>query len=343
MPNIFDLAKECGVSIATVSRALNGREEVAQDTRVAVLKAARRLGYRPHPTARGLKLKRTRTLGLMIASYHILGSPVPSEILRGLGETVEKSGYRLLVLSLGGAGMNHPSHALADHQVDGLFVLDTSLALVASVAAANLDLPTVLVNAVKDPLSGVSSANYEGARLGMRHLLELGHRRIGILRGPLGNLEADARWEAWRDSLLEAGQTPGEDWSEACEFSTYAELSTQAEEAAAGRLLERAPTLTALLTSSDLMALGAYRAAAARGLKVPTDLSVLAFDDTWAGRTCSPPLSILVQDPHRMGAEAAALLIRHLSGEGGSLTPASRSVIPVKLVPRASTAPPRTS
>src|SRR5262245_21865184 len=116
MPNIFDLAKECGVSIATVSRALNGREEVAEDTRRAVLKAAYRLGYRPHPTARGLKLRRTRTLGLMIGSYHILGSPIPSEILRGLGEAVERAGYRLLVLSLGQGAAEDPERALAEHQ-----------------------------------------------------------------------------------------------------------------------------------------------------------------------------------------------------------------------------------
>lgn len=341
MANIFDLAKECGVSIATVSRALNGRGDVSENTRQHIQAAALRLGYRPHPTARGLKLKRTRTFGLIISSFHALESPIPSEILRGLGEAVEQGGYRLLMLSLwrGGDEFQDPVQALSEHQVDGVFLFEPS-SLPSAAEAAKLNAPLVLVNAAGAGLPSVSSANYEGARLGVKHLRSLGHQAIGLLRGPEGNLAADDRWRGWRDALREDGIRPEAEWCETCPFTSFAQMSTATEEAAASRLLEGAPGLTAVLASSDLMALGLFRAAQARGIRIPQDLSVLGFDDTWAGRSCQPALSTLRQDPYRLGEEAARLLIQQLAAPG-AVAKAGELVIPVKLALRQSTQGPR--
>jgi LacI family transcriptional regulator len=263
-------------------------------------------------------------------------------MLRGIGETAEQKGYRLLLHSLWRDGERSldPLAAMAEHHVDGVLCFEPGQAPDAGLLAG-LSTPMVLVNYASSSLPSVSSANRDGAREAVRHLLGLGHRRIGLLRGPSGHQAADERWQGWRDALAGAGIAPEAGWVSEAPFSGYAGLTTAAEEAAANRLLDQAGGLSAVFASSDLMALGLYRSAQAKGLRIPDDLSVIAFDDSWVGRSCQPALSCVRQDPYKMGAAATELLLRMLAkGAPAPAGQAAQVVVPVSLALRRSTAKP---
>ncbi len=339
--NIFDLAKVCGVSISTVSRALNGRGDVSDDTRQFVTAKAKEIGYRPHPTARSLKLRRSDTLGVVVSSFRALQSPIPAEIFRGIGECAEKAGFRMLVVSLAREGDKDQSavEALASHQVDGVLLFEPNPSDDLA-EFENLGLPVVAVNAALPGVASILSANYEGARQAVRYLLELGHRGIGFMRGPSGNAAADQRYKGWMDGLHAAKIAPAKEWVVECPFTDYGLMSVDVEISAAESLLKQSE-LSAVLASSELMALGLYHATIAKGWVIPKDLSVLAFDDTWAGRSFQPALTCVRQNPYRMGQEAAQGLIEILKKSEKVAMEPRHSSVPVQLVIKSSCCPPK--
>lgn len=280
---IKDVARAAGVSVASVSRALNGRDNVTEDTRRRVLEAAARLRYTPNDAARSLITRRTRTVGAVLPDLY---GEFFSELMRGMDAAARAHGLHLLVAGARGSAEETAGALRAlSGRVDGLLVMsphaDAQL-LGATLPAA---LPTVLMNT---PVAGrryrsLSIDNHGGARAMTRHLLGLGHRRIAFIAGPVGNFDAAERLRGYRDALGRAragGETLLQgDFSEESGYRAALRL----------RELERRPD--AIFAANDTMAIGCLFGLGELGLRVPEDVALAGFDDIPTARYVTPPLS----------------------------------------------------
>jgi len=344
-----DVAAVAGVSRTTVSNAYNRPGKLSGAVRDRVLAAARDLGYPgPDPTARSLRTGRVGALGVLLAEAlgFAFDDPAAVELLRGIAETGELAGVGLTLLP---APPEQPvdASAVARAVVDGFLVYhlpDDHPSLRAVVARG---LPTVVVDGPDlegVPLVGVDDLG--GARQAAEHLLALGHRRIGVLvdriaadahRGPVGPERrgtggfraARQRLAGYADALRAAGLR----W-DAVPIEECGVPNAASGRAGAAALLDRAPGCTALLATTDLLALGAVDAARERGLPVPGALSVAGFDDLPAAAAAG--LTTVRQPLADKGRVAARLLLEVLGGA----VPAARVELPTRLVARGSTAPP---
>jgi LacI family transcriptional regulator len=306
-----DVAREAGVHISTASRALNEttRSEVNVDTADRVLEAAQRLGYQPHPLARGLRTNRTWTIGLVIPD---LMNPVFPPIFAGAQRVLNDVGYSLLIGSDNDA--MKPTGTVVttflDRRVDGLLVASAHLDFTAPEALLRHEVPTVLVNrSVRDEsFPAVVGDDQEGLALVMSHLVELGHTEIAHIAGPHDISTGVGRQEAFvaaRDAvglgtsqplIVEAGAYRIENGSDACD-----------------RLLDSGEDVSAIVAGNDLIALGCLDAIRARGLSVPGDLSVVGFDDMTFVNRLYPPLTTVAVPYEAMGASAGQLLLELLA------------------------------
>lgn len=323
---IRDVAREAGVSVATVSRALNDLERVTDDTRARVRGVAERLGYAPHGGARSLITRRTGTLGVLLPDLY---GEFFSEVIRGIDQTAQKHGLHMLVAS---------SHSDAREiaaavgsmrgRVDGFVVMSPDNA--ASVALAGLarSFPTVIVGASHEigPFTTLSVNNYDGAAAMMRHLVSLGHKRIAFVRGPVGNVEATDRLRAVRTV---AAQTP-----ECTLIELPGDFRQESGYDAVVPLLHKGDRPDAIFAGNDAMAIGVLGALHESGLRVPDDIAVVGFDDTPIARFLSPPLTTVRVPIAELGEQAALRLIDAL--RGGSALIEHHQVLPTSLVIRAS-------
>jgi LacI family transcriptional regulator len=303
MATIKDVAQAAGVSVATVSRVYNDSELVREKTASRVRDAALRLGYVPHSGARSLSTSRTHTLGVLLPDLY---GEFFSEVIRGIDQTAQRHGFHLLVSSShdGRPGVEAALRSMRG-RVDGLIVMWPEMD--ADTALRNLPagFPLVLMNAPVGPhaFDVLTVANYEGARAMVRHLLDLGHRRIGIIKGAAGNYDAAERLRGYRAALEEAGvvrdaalEVQG-DFSETSGFRATAEL-------VAGRSRP-----TAIFAANDSMAIGALSALREAGLRVPDDVAVAGFDDIPLARYLDPPLSSVHVDISALGERATLRLL----------------------------------
>lgn len=341
MATIKDVARDAGVSVATVSRVYNGSELVREGTRSRVLEVAGRLGYTPHGAARSLITSRTSTLGVLLPDLY---GEFFSEVIRGIDQTAQRHGYHLLVSS------SHDEHPMVESalrsmrgRVDGLIVMWPEMDAQTAVRNLPAGFPVVLLNSPMpaDGFDVITIANYEGAHAMVRHLLDLGHRRIAIVNGAAGNFDAAERLRGYRAALAEAGLEPEIRLEVAGDFSEASGFH------ATGELLHRRPRPTAIFAANDSMAIGALSALRQAGLKVPRDVAVAGFDDIPLARYLDPPLSSVHVDISALGEHAALRLLaamrdkeRHqrrsetlpttlvLRRSCGAATPASRPTAP---------------
>ena len=323
MITIRDVAREAGVSIATVSRVFNNADAVAADTRREVRAVATRLGYSPHGAARSLITRRTATIGLILPDLY---GEFFSELIRGVDHAVRSQGYHLLVSS------SHADRAEVDAamalmrgRVDGVVVMlpDRDHE---DVPLPSGRLPFVRLGGAPHNGGGdaIVVANRDGARAMVRHLVDLGHTRIGVIAGAEGNSDAEERMAGVVDGLTEAGLDQGAmvrasgDFSEASGFR------------AAQELLKADPRPTAIFALNDAMAIGALSALRAAGLKVPSDIAVAGFDDIPMAQFLDPPLTTVRVDISAMGARAANRVLSRLangpSGSGVEIVPTTLMV-----------------
>jgi DNA-binding LacI/PurR family transcriptional regulator len=300
---------------------------VRPETRERVQAAIRALGYRRNSAARALARNRSSTLGLLAASSS-RGGPVST--LVAVEEASRAAGMYVNVTSLSvydpGSVRAALDHFL-DQAVEGLIAIAPVQAAVDAAAAGARDLPTVVVappGPAGDAALHVCVDQRQGARLAVRHLVGLGHRRIVHLGGPPAWLDAAERAAGWRDELAAAGLPVGEllpgDWSAASGF------------AAAQSWPADGPT--AVFAANDLMALGLVRGLTERGLRVPADVSVVGFDDLEVTGFSLPPLTTVRQDFADLGRAAVRVLLARLAGH----PPEGPTLIEPELVLRASTA-----
>lgn len=342
---IKDVAREAGVSVATVSRVLNGSAPVREETRARILDAARALRFTPNASARSLSTRRTTALGVVLPDLH---GEFFSELLRGVDRVAQQHGRHLLVSS-----SHHDSHGIAEAlramhgRVDGLVVMAPDVAAEALGEALPHGLPTILLNCAPAALAGadphrvrlLSVDNYGGAAAMVRHLASVGHARIAFIGGAAHNADARERRRGYVEAMQALGlATPAS-------YQQRGDFSEEGGWRAAQALLAESPRPTAIFAANDMMALGAMRAAREHGLDVPHDIAVTGFDDIPTARYVSPPLTTVRVDVEALGARAATLLLERMRAIAAPVAPPldrddrrvrHHEVLPGTLVVRAS-------
>jgi len=335
VPNISQVAKQAGVSTATVSRVVSGSSaRVSALTRARVMRAVARLGYEPNSAAQNLRTQRT---GKILVTVPDISNPFFSLILRGIEDAALRAGYAVLIGDTQDEPTREERYAqmLQRKEADGLIFLGHRLPKETANrfrAAARRRAP--VVNGCEfSPHLGVPSVHIDNAKAAeeaMDHLYSLGHRRVAVITGPLVSPLS-------RDRLR--GAMAGARAANARRQLVVinGDFSIASGTTAASRLLARRPTPTAVFCFNDEMALGVLDTARRRGIRVPEDLSVVGFDDIRFARYMDPPLTTITQPMREIGEGCVRLLLEILSGR--SLAPESVT-LPHQLTVRSTTAPP---
>jgi LacI family transcriptional regulator len=327
-PTINDIAKRVGLSKASVSRALNGKQDVDPETRKRVLKVAAQVGYVPSASARALSNGRSNCLGLLVPT---LTWPWILEVLRGVAEEIERSGYSLILYTTSGgedSEREFMSQVVPAGAVDGLALVIPLGMLEYIERLAKGGLPVVVVDdrGHYPDLPTVATTNIEGGRSATLHLVERGRRRIAMLNGPRDFGCNRDRLEGYKSALQKAG----------LQFDPKLVVDSDFKESggasAMTTLLAADPKLDAVFVANDVMAFGAMRALRNSGRRVPDDVAVVGFDDIPASAMTHPPLSTVRQPLYEMGRTAASMVMAAVRGE--SIT--NRIELPTSLVIRES-------
>ncbi len=326
---IAEIAACAGVSVPTVSKVLNGRADVSQATRRRVQQIMVDRGYQRR-TAGG-----QRPVGLIDMVVPSLDSPWVIEVLRGAEAEARKVSSQIVVTSTGTApaGDRQWLDRLANRRSDGLVLVVSEAAPEAVEQLAALHTPVVLLDPVggSDPaFATVGATNWAGGLSAVEHLVSLGHRRIAALSGRPQLVCAQERVEGYRAALGRAGIPVDE------RLVHFGNFDTSDGQAGAGSVLDLPNPPTAIFAGSDMQAFGVYQEAAARGLRIPEDLSVVGFDDIAFSALMTPPLTTVRQPLARMAGEAVRLL---LDADDGIPGPPPRVELATHLVVRGSTGP----
>lgn len=320
---IRDVAARAGVSVATVSRTLNGVGPVHDETSKRVFAAARALRYVPHAAARSLSIRRSHTLGVLLPEVH---GEFFSEVIRGIDVAARTRGYHILVSSShdDAQEMSAVLRALRG-RVDGLIVMSPDVELGPLSRALTADLPAVLLNTATNARPTIRIDNFSGARRMIEHLVALGHTRIAFINGPARNADAAERRRGYRTAPKPYLETDG-DFTEESGYHAVA------------KILEMDPRPTAIFAANDAMAIGALRALRERGIGIPDELSLAGFDDIPMARYLTPQLTTVRVDIAEMGRRAVEHLVASLDDRDAELR--KHDVVPTTLVARESCAPP---
>lgn len=304
MATIVDVARRAAVAPATVSNVIWGKRPVSAETSRRVRAAIEELGYRPNLVARGLVQQRTNTLGLLLQK---LSNPFYTEVAQEVERIVRAAGYHLFLMSTGDdAAMDRTYlEALLGRQIDGLLVAAGSARLADVEAVVRGRVPSVvLAEEEGHPASSMPAIAIDFGHAGVlaaRHLLDLGHRRLGVV--PELPFHQD-RLDGFCRALAAAGiEMPGG-------YVRGGASTVESGYAAAAALLDLPERPTAIFATNDLMALGALEAAADAGLRVPDDLSVVGLDDIMLASHVRPALTTVAVPKQRLAAEATELLLR---------------------------------
>jgi len=267
---IRDVARRASLSVATVSRALNGFDNVSEQAKERVAEAVRALGYVPHAGARSLSLARTNAIGVVLPDLH---GEFFSEIVRGMDREASRRGYLLLLSNLHGSPDQASLALRAMHgRVDGLIVMAPQLKAEELEAALPAGLPSILINTRggRGARAAIHLDNAAGVRSVVEHFAGLGRRRLVHIAGPEGNVDADERAAAFRSACSERGLQ--------CEL-LRGDFEEESGEAAVAQLLRAGQRFDAVFAGNDNMAIGALQALRSAGVAVPRDVAVVGFDD----------------------------------------------------------------
>jgi LacI family transcriptional regulator, galactose operon repressor len=325
---LADVAERAGVSTSTASRALNGHGGLAPATRAAVKEAAAQLNFQPSALARSLRTQQTLTVGFVVPD---VSSPFYAAALKGAQGRLEQAGYRVMLMdaSLDVDRELAALETLLAHQVDGLLVASTGMPPpVFEGAVGNAAVPTVFFDGVVEGTGNgsVTLDNEGGIALLVDHLVEHGHDSIALLAGSQRESAGAARLRAFHAAMAAHGMSPADRHVKVCAWEI-------ADGRRAGlELLADPEPATAVLASSAELALGFMSAAAKRGIRVPDDVALVAFDDPYFGDLLEPSLTAVAYDPRQVGATAADLLVESMRSE----TVLCEMRIPVTLVRRRS-------
>ena len=308
MATIKDVAKMAGVSTTTVSHVINKTRFVAQETESLVLQAIKDLNYSPSAVARSLKVNTTKSIGMIVTTSE---APYFAEIIHAVEEHCYRQGYSLFLCNTQNNAEKIKNHLemLAKKRVDGILVmcseyLPDSLNLLHSFE----NIPMVVMDWGPNVHTDIILDNsFDGGYLATKHLIENGHKYIGIIAGELTKTTAKTRYEGFIHAMKEAGLTVNPNWV----MEGFFEPEDGYE--CMNKILSQDNLPTAVFCCNDVMALGAISAIGEKGLRVPEDISIIGYDNIHASRFYSPPLTTVHQSKSRLGVQAVNLLFERIN------------------------------
>jgi len=311
MATIRDVARESGVSVATVSYVLNnGPRTVAPATRDRVLDVVRRMNYHPNAAAQRLNGRQMRTLGVVFGCIEtdIVTNPYAAMVLQGIVSAAAQVRYNVTLVTVPWEGAVASAPAFNDSRTDGVLVVapETDSDIVQGLAALGIPLVCVSGPSRVPGVPFVDVDNTRGGRIGAEYLISLGHERIAYLGGDENHADVPARRRGFVAAMAAAGLSP------LPEYLLPGTYEPPRARESARRLLQLPRRPTAVFAANDTLAIILLEAARELGLRVPEDLSVLGFDDLTAASLVSPPLTTIRQPLAQIGACAARLLIRQV-------------------------------
>lgn len=314
MVRLKDIAERANVSVMTVSKVLRDAKDISAETKLRVRKLAEEMGYVPDALAQSMRSGTTKLMGLIIPS---VANPVFARVILAIEEKAHEAGYDLLIAhSLGIPEREEASiRRMLARRVDGLFIVPAYRFAAKSPAWEELRkraVPTVVLGQPAEFCRGFANVETDdlfASQIATRHLLELGHKRIGFLKGPQSSPVAKERFDGYVKAMREEGLEPDDKWI----FSagqTIEEGST-----AALQIMDEHPDITAFIAFNDLVAIGAASTLLQQGVKIPEDLSVVGFGNILISEHFRVPLTTIRQPKLRLGVSAFDQLVRIMRGE----------------------------
>lgn len=337
MSTIKDVARTARVSVGTVSHYLNGTTPVTKAKAERIQAAIDALGYQVDLGARGLRSGTTKSVGLLVPN---ISNPFFGEIARGIEHALAERDYLTFLCDTSDDPRREEAYLanLVSRRVDGVLVIYADQNADPGRLRTGVDLPLVYVDRGVPGMPSITSDNRLGGRLAARHLIELGHRRIGAMLGRPDVANVAARHDGFREELA------------AHDLETSDELMLSGRQTLAfGSEVDRLMTLdvppTAVFATNDVVAIGAWQKLMSLGLRVPDDVSLVGFDDIELSRTILPPLTTVAQDVPEIARRAVASLLSQIPSEASAMSDphsAAQDDVPIepRLVVRESTAPP---
>ena len=319
-----DVAKKAGVSVATVSRVLNEKGYIKEETRIKVLAAIEETNFKPNIVARSLFKKQSKTIGLIVPD---ITNPFFPQLARAVEDVTNQSDYTVILCNSDDDLEKELGYfeILQQKFVAGIIVVSNKLQ---GHHLKGLNFPIVALDMKLDPsIPFVTCDNYEGAKIATQHLLDCGCKKIAHIKGPDKNLNADERNNGFRDVLTKVDAYQ-EDWVVASSFSL------ESAKQATFRLLSKYPEIDGIFAGSDVMAIGVMKAAEKMGYSIPNDLMVVGFDGIQFGEMVTPELTTVAQPIYQMGNTAAKMILDMIDGK---ITEKKEYVYDVDLVIRQST------
>ena len=329
MTTIRDVASTAEVSIATVSRVVNGNRPVHPDIRDRVLKAVEELDYRPNYLARGLRQRNTSMIGLIIPDN---SNPFYAELARAIEDAGFAAGYSVILCNSDLSYEKQQAYVdvLLSHKVDGVILIDYQYEAPNALERILAEhIPAVLTNALGlvSTVDQVMADDHQGGYLAGQYLLRLNHQRIGCITLHLPLSYQIPRIVGFQQALTEGGiELTTEDF-------TIGNGRYESGYKAMQELIQRRPDLTAVFVFNDLMALGAMNALRAQGIRVPEDLSIIGFDNIFYASTSEPALTTIAQPIAAMGQECITQLLQRIQQPE---KPPTLITLPVELIERSS-------
>lgn len=322
---LADVAARAGVSVATVSKVVNGRYGVAKETIALVQGVIDELGYVGNLGASGLRSSRTNVVGILVADFE----PYSAELIKGAATATRNTHYDVLSY----AGGEAPAWERRSLARLGGTLIDAAVVVTPTSLDSAISVPVVAVDPHYGPnwLPTIDCDSFGGSRAATQHLIELGHRRIAFLGGREELDSSQLREAGFREAMRLAGVPVAED------LVRYSRYDPDVAVKVADEFLALPEPPTAIIAANDVTAMRVIAAAHARGLSVPQDVSVVGFDDIPDAALCTPPLTTVRQPLQAMGAAAMSMLLDILEGREHE----HHIRMDVELVVRDTTAPPR--
>jgi len=329
MTNIYAVSKKAGVSTATVSRAFASPEKVLEKTRKTILEAAAELNYRPNGLARGLRVKRSNVLVVLVPD---ISNPFFSRVIRGIETGAHERGYSILLGNTAGERERELfySSLIASSQADGIIQLSASYPL-------KVETPNVpIVNACEcfdaPKVSQVKLDNEAAARAVTEFLIAQGHKRIAVINGPEDSPLTRERLAGYRSAIKSAGLSFDD------ELQAPGDFTTKSGAFAVDALMAIKQPPSAIFCQNDEMAFGAMKRLKEIGLVIPADISVVGFDNIRFSEYSNPPLTTVSQPAEALGRRAVEILCDRMEGLV-SVDERTVDILPYELIVRESTSP----
>jgi len=329
-----DISEVTGFSVNTVSRALNDRSEISKETKAKIQDVAKKLGYRPNRLAQGLRKQRSDVLGVVVTD---IGNPFWGTVVKSIEQASREAGYRIILLD---TDENlelelEAAQTLISQRVDGALICPTQQGTECMCELERNGVPFVLVGRrfSDSDCSYVIPNDEQAGYLAAEHLLQLGHRRIGLVNAPSHISSAQERFHGFVTAHADAGVEVSDS------LISFGALSSAEGHEVMARMLAESLDFTAVVAFSDFVAFGVLQAAAEHGLRVPSDLSVVGIDDTEFSSWLPSPLTTVRSPKRTLGAASVRAIVSLLDSDGANPTPMIHEVLDMELIARATTAP----